>query len=163
MTTSKPLTVRPAVLSDVATIVSMNAAIAAETEDVALDLARLERGVSHALANPHCARYFIAERAGQTVGQLMVTTEWSDWRCGEFWWIQSVYVTKQHRRTGVYRDLYDHLLTAAQSPTNDPPACGIRLYVERDNATARATYSALGMLESHYRLYEVDFVVKRSP
>ena len=37
---------------------------------------------------------------------------------------------------------------------DDPGVCGFRLYVERDNRNAQATYLALGMEETHYLLFE---------
>ena len=90
---------------------------------------------------------------GQPVGTLMVTFEWSDWRCGWWWWIQSVYVAPGHRRKGVYRALYAHVLGLAKL---DPEVCGLRLYVERDNINALRTYEFLGMLDAGYRMYEVE-------
>jgi ribosomal protein S18 acetylase RimI-like enzyme len=85
----------------------------------------------------------------------MVTYEWSDWRNGTFWWIQSVYVPEASRRTGVYRSLYARVLEMAREAGG---VCGVRLYVETANARAQATYAALGMQRAHYELYEVDFV-----
>jgi ribosomal protein S18 acetylase RimI-like enzyme len=35
--------------------------------------------------------------------------------------------------------------------------CGVRLYVETENAGAQATYEALGMQPAHYRKYELEF------
>jgi ribosomal protein S18 acetylase RimI-like enzyme len=81
----------------------------------------------------------------------MVTNEWSDWRNGLFWWIQSVYVQKDWRRQGVYRRLYEHVRAMAQA---DPGVCGFRLYVEKDNDVAHATYAALGMVQTDYLIYE---------
>ena len=95
----------------------------------------------------------MAEIAGEPVGTLMVTKEWSDWRCGWWWWIQSVYVEPNHRRKGVYRALYDYILTLARA---DKEVCGLRLYVERENISAQRTYEFLGMVDAGYRMYEVD-------
>ena len=85
----------------------------------------------------------------------MLTFEWSDWRNGRFWWIQSVYVAPEHRRKGVYTALHEHVRNAARA---DKECCGLRLYVERENTGAQATYLAMGMVETHYRLYEEEFV-----
>ncbi|MDF1702208.1 MAG: GNAT family N-acetyltransferase, partial [Planctomycetota bacterium] len=95
--------------------------------------------------------YLVAERSGTTAGSLMITPEWSDWRGGFFWWIQSVYVAPDHRRTGVYRALYDQVQAYAQEADD---VIGIRLYVERENEGAREVYRRLGMEETPYRLYE---------
>ena len=140
------------------TVVAMNAAMALETEGVQLDRQRLEAGVQAVLDDPSKGFYLLAERDGRTVGQLMITKEWSDWRNGTFWWIQSVYVLPEHRRTGVYRALYDWVLSRAESLDG---VCGVRLYVHHDNAIATTTYTALGMEQSAYHLFEVDFVVSR--
>jgi ribosomal protein S18 acetylase RimI-like enzyme len=102
------------------------------------------------LADPSRGRYYVAEAGGETVGQLLVTTEWSDWRNAEVWWIQSVYVSRRHRREGIYRALHDEVREAARSSG----AAGLRLYVDRDNRAAKETYETLGMRRSHYRMYE---------
>lgn len=149
------LTFRRAAPPDLAAIVESNRALALETEGKALDAATLERGVAALLADEGKGFYLLAERAGQFVGQLMVTYEWSDWRNGTFWWIQSVYVSAAARRTGVYRSLYARVLEMAREVGG---VCGVRLYVDTANARAQATYAALGMQRAHYELYEVDFV-----
>ena len=81
----------------------------------------------------------------------MVTNEWSDWRNGLFWWIQSVYVEPAWRRRGVYRRLYHFIRPLAQA---DPGICGFRLYVEKDNVVAQKTYASLGMVQTDYLVYE---------
>jgi ribosomal protein S18 acetylase RimI-like enzyme len=101
------------------------------------------------LADPAKGWYTVVEDAGRVVGQCLVTLEWSDWRNGWFWWVQSVYVAPHVRRTGVFRDLYRHLEAAAVAR---PDVIGIRLYVERDNARAQATYESLGLEEEPYNL-----------
>ncbi len=142
-------TVRPATPADGATVVAYNAALALETEGKRLDPATLAAGVAAALADPAKGYYTVVEDGGAVVGQCLVTLEWSDWRNGWFWWIQSVYVVPTARRTGVFRDLYRHLEADAAAR---PDVIGIRLYVERDNARAQATYASLGMAEEPYNL-----------
>ncbi|MBL9023376.1 MAG: GNAT family N-acetyltransferase [Myxococcales bacterium] len=154
---SKPTTVSPALLRHAASIVAGNQALAWETEQKVLDAARLERGVLAVLRDPAKGFYLVAvDEAGEVVGQLMVTYEWSDWRDGTFWWIQSVYVVPPARRRGVYRALYQRALEMAKA---DNGVCGVRLYVERKNTPAQATYEALGMMRAHYEMFEVDFVL----
>jgi len=92
------------------------------------------------------------------VGQLMITFEWSDWRNGVFWWVQSVYVAPAWRRQGVYRTLHDYIVAKAKA---DPQVCGIRLYVEQENRTAQIAYERVGLAPSAYRVYEQDFVLLR--
>jgi ribosomal protein S18 acetylase RimI-like enzyme len=154
------ITIRDARPADAAIIIAFNAALARETEGKTLYPRLIEPGVHTLLADPLKGRYFIAERGGQVVGQTMVTYEWSDWRNGTFWWIQSVYVAPAHRRSGVFRALHAHLLALAQS---DPTVCGIRLYVEHHNAHALRTYLALGMVDSGYALLEQDFRAPARP
>lgn len=131
-----------------------NEAMALETEHKRLDPAKIRRGVAAVFANPAHGRYFVAEdAAGQAVGQLMITYEWSDWRDGQFWWIQSVYVLPQARRSGVFRALYDHVDALARGTEG---VIGLRLYVEADNVAARRTYERCGMHDGGYRVMEVD-------
>lgn len=146
-----PLTVRPARTADAPAIVEFNRRLAAETEGKTLDPAALAAGVRAGLADPHRALYFVAEEDGTVRGQMMVTREWSDWRNGWLWWIQSVYVRPEDRRRGVFRALYEHVHRAAQS---DPEVIGLRLYMERDNHAGRRTYLGVGMSELPYVVFE---------
>lgn len=146
--------IRTANTSDSATIARFNAAMALESEDVELDQYVLTAGVAAALADPGKAFYLLSELDGAPAGQLMVTYEWSDWRNGWIWWIQSVYVAPEHRRKGVYRGLYRRLEELAAEDGN---VRGIRLYVMRENLTAKKTYESLGMHHSEYDLYETEF------
>ena len=143
--------VRDARQEDVSLMVRWQMAMAMETEDKPLDEAVLARGIQRAFDDPQKWRYFIAEIDGRPAGTLMLTWEWSDWRDGWWWWIQSVFVDEAFRRRGVYRALYAHVLALAQA---DPEVRGIRLYVEQDNANARRTYEFLGMQHPGYVLYE---------
>ncbi len=146
-----PCTVRRASQADADTLVRFNCAMAHETEDKGLDAEVVERGVRGLFERPDHGFYLVAERDGDVAGSLMVTPEWSDWRDGFFWWVQSVYVQADHRRTGVYSALYEAVRTRARAASD---VCGIRLYVERENTGAREVYSRLGMEETAYRLYE---------
>ncbi|XOV81613.1 MAG: GNAT family N-acetyltransferase [bacterium] len=146
--------VRPAERADLDFIVACNRAMAAETEDEALDAVTLSRGITYLMDHPAEGFYLVAQHQYKPVGTLMVTFEWSDWRAGRFWWIQSVYVLPDYRRRGVYSVLHDSVRKQAQT---DHLSCGIRLYVEQDNQTAQKTYRHMGMHETHYRLYEELF------
>ena len=155
MTISKNVAIRTATDSDLELLVRFQIAMASESEDKGLDENTLRHGIATALSSDDLALYIVAEIAGEPVGTLMLTWEWSDWRNGRFWWIQSVYVTSAHRRLGVYSAMHHHVLSLA---SKDPTAAGIRLYVEKDNDDAQATYRHLGMVETHYRLFETEFV-----
>ena len=150
------LSIRQAATDDRDRIVLFNQAMAKETEGRILDRGTLNRGVDAMLADPARGRYFVAEEErippdeAEIVGQLAVTTEWSDWRNGEIWWIQSVYVARSHRRRGIYGQLHRHVRAMAR----EAGVIGLRLYVERDNEAAQSTYLALGMLPSSYVMYE---------
>ena len=143
--------IRSATLSDLETIVGYNLALAIETEDKDLDKSTLTRGVEQALTRSDLARYFVAELDGQVIAQTMVTMEWSDWRNGSFWWIQSVYVDAANRGQGVFKSIYEYLEGLAK---DDDACCGLRLYVELENEAAIRTYEKLGMKRTHYHLYE---------
>jgi len=146
-----PLSIRPATLADATRVMEFNQLLAQESEGKSLDPAVLRPGVEAGLADPHKSVYFLAEENGMAVGQIMYTTEWSDWRNGWFWWIQSVYVRPEARRRGVFRALFEHVLQAAQA---DPHVIGLRLYVERQNHVAQKTYQNLGMKSAGYEVFE---------
>jgi ribosomal protein S18 acetylase RimI-like enzyme len=145
------LTIRPAIAGDADALAAFNIAMARETEGKRLRPDVVGAGVRRMLAEPGLGFYLVAEAGGKVVGSLMVTTEWSDWRNGRFWWIQSVYVVTEWRRRGVFRALYAHVKALAAAA---PDVCGFRLYVEHENADAQATYRQLGMEMTDYRLME---------
>lgn len=145
-----PLAVRQARPDDVDRIVLFNQALARESEGRELDRATLRKGVEALLDDPARGTYWLAEKDDEVVAQLLITTEWSDWRNAEIWWIQSVYVSRRHRREGIYRALHDRVRTEA----GRAGAGGLRLYVDRDNRPARRTYEELGMRRSHYVMFE---------
>lgn len=139
---------------DISNIVGFNNAMALETEGKTLDYITLKQGVSEVLSDPLKGFYLIAVFSGTVVGQLMITSEWSDWRNGYFWWIQSVYVKPENRLHGIYRALNEEVLSLAKNNGN---ICGIRLYVDRDNTIAQRVYHNLGMSTSNYDMYEIEF------
>jgi ribosomal protein S18 acetylase RimI-like enzyme len=148
---TQALAIRKAEPRDAGAIARFNSAMALETEGKALLPERVNPGVQRLLGDPSLGFYVVAEHGGSVVGSLMVTNEWSDWRNGLFWWIQSVYIVPAARRQGVYRALYDFVRDMARA---DPGICGFRLYVEKDNTAAQRTYSSLGMAPTDYLVYE---------
>jgi GNAT superfamily N-acetyltransferase len=149
------LRIRDAVPGDLEFIARGNEAMALETEHLRLDPAIVRRGVGAALHDAAHGRYFIAEDdAGTPVGQTMVTYEWSDWRNGQFWWFQSVYVVPGARRHGVFKAMYRHVESLARAT---PGVIGLRLYVEGDNERAQQTYARCGMTPRDYRFMELDY------
>lgn len=160
--TSEGIVIRLAHQDDVETLVMFNAAMALETESRRLDVSTLRKGTLAFLATPGYGFYVVAElpddRIDKPVGQLMITYEWSDWRNGVFWWIQSVYVVPDRRGLGVFRAMHDHILAKAKA---DSRVCGIRLYVERENRRAQTVYQRVGLNPSGYTIYEQDFVLRQ--
>lgn len=170
---AKPgLVVRPARRDDAGLLAAWAIAMAMETEHKALDPRVVSDGVRAVFDEPARGSYFIAEAAAgadsdcgaadvdgliatsPAVGTLMLTHEWSDWRCGDWWWIQSVYVIPACRRRGVYRALHERVRALARAT---PQVCGLRLYVERANANAQRTYASLGMVDAGYAMFEEEF------
>ncbi|MCP4245880.1 MAG: GNAT family N-acetyltransferase [bacterium] len=150
----KPCRVRTAVAGDAETIVLFNVALAEESEYIKLDPTVVAIGVRAVLDDPHRGRYFMAEIDGQLVGQAQITYEWSDWRAAWFWWLQSVYVHPDHRRRGVFRMLYAYIAAEARGRGD---VCGLRLYVEQENAPAIETYARQGMQRTPYMMYAEDW------
>ena len=145
------MNIRIAAGEDAAALVEFNQAMALETEGKRLDAQILKRGVEAVFSDERKGFYIVAETHGKIVGGLMITYEWSDWRASWFWWIQSVYIAPEFRGTGVYRKLYEFVVVKAKGRGD---VCGFRLYVEKENAAARAVYEKLEMEQSHYFMYE---------
>ena len=154
MSTSITVTVREARETDAPVIAQFNIDMAWETEEKKLNEDAIHAGVTSLMNKPEYGFYIVAVAKDETVASLMITKEWSDWRNGLFWWIQSVYVKPDFRRQGVYRAMYKRVLELAGS---HPEVCGCRLYVEKENVNAQKTYEALGMEETHYKMYEEVF------
>jgi ribosomal protein S18 acetylase RimI-like enzyme len=137
--------------SDVSVIVDFQVAMALETEELDLDREICTRGVQGVFDDPSRGRYFLAESDGTVIASLMITYEWSDWRNGNVWWIQSVYVRPAFRGQRVYAGLYSHVQRLVQA---DDGIRGIRLYVDRRNVSAQSVYTKLGMNGEHYQVFE---------
>lgn len=150
---SLALSIRRAVPADVEVIADFNRRLAFETEHRVLVPETIESGVRAVLADATKGLYFVAEGEGRVVGQCSVTYEWSDWRNGNMWWIQSVYVTAGWRKRGVFRALYDQVRREAELAG----VVGLRLYVEVENVAAQAAYARRGMVETSYRVFEIEF------
>ena len=145
------MNVREAIPEDARIIASFQLAMALETEQLMLDPDVVDKGVKAVFEDPGKGKYYVAELNGEIIGSLMTTYEWSDWRNGTVWWIQSVYVLPQHRRKGVYRKMYGSL---QEKVLADRYLRGIRLYVDKSNTRAQTAYTELGMNADHYQTFE---------
>jgi len=143
--------IRSASTDDISDIAQFNIAMAQETEERQLDPETIQSGVSGVIQNHAHGFYLIAERDQVAIGSLLITFEWSDWRNGTLWWIQSVYVKPEHRRTGVFKALYDAVIARARAAKS---VRGIRLYVEQENLDAQSVYQKLSMQKTPYQMFE---------
>jgi GNAT superfamily N-acetyltransferase len=145
------VTIRRATPADAPIVAEFNRRLADETEGKTLDPVVLAAGVAAILADPGKGFYFVADLDNAVAGTMMITFEWSDWRNGWLWWIQSVYVKAEARRQGVFRALYEHVYQLARA---EPGVIGLRLYVDNHNHAAQATYRGLGMSPAGYLVFE---------
>lgn len=143
--------IRKALFEEADTIIQFNINMAKETENIDLPYEKIAPGVRGLFSNPEYGFYIVAEIEGEIAASLMITYEWTDWRNGIFWWIQSVYVKAEYRRKGIYTKMYEWLKNEVQAHSD---VYGFRLYVEKENLSAQKTYEALGMKETVYKMYE---------
>jgi GNAT superfamily N-acetyltransferase len=143
--------VRPATATDAASITRFQQQMAKETEGITLDADIVGKGVSAVFEDPSKGIYYVLEVEGQVIASLLITYEWSEWRNGQVWWIQSVYVERDFRGQGIFKQLYAYIQSLA---TSDENICGIRLYVDNTNAAAQKVYQSIGMNGDHYKVYE---------
>ncbi len=143
--------VRLANIEDAETIAAFQIEMAYETENLLLDKETIETGVISVFHDNKKGKYFVAEEDGNVVASLLLTPEWSDWRNKWVWWIQSVYVTQNHRRKKIFKKMYEYVKNLV---IEDPNAAGLRLYVDLSNENARSVYKALGMNGEHYQVFE---------
>ncbi len=152
--------IRRATTADAEIISVFNSALARETEARMLDSSLLQAGVRSILNDPSKGWYAVAVdvsdmRPTTIIGQILITFEWSDWRNGQFWWLQSLYVHHLYRQQGVFRQLYEYVCMQAQASSEK--VCGFRLYVERENHQAHQAYAHIGFQETTYQMHEIDF------
>ena len=145
------LVIEEARIGDLNTLVEFQLKMAMETEELKLDREILIKGVKAVYEDPAKARYFVTRIDERVVGMLMITLEWSDWRNGWVWWIQSVYVEQEFRKDGIFRSLYTYIRNVVE---NSDSIRGLRLYVDKRNIKAQKVYNALGMTGEHYTTYE---------
>src|SRR5262245_21492721 len=146
-----PFVVRSATPADAPAIIEFNRLLASETENLTLDARILTPGVAAILGDRNRGRYFVADDQGDVIGQIMITYEWSDWRNGWIWWLQSVYVRADRRKGGIFSSIFQHIEEQARQERN---VVGIRLYVDQENRAAQSTYRKLGFDQIHFFLLQ---------
>ena len=147
------ITIRQAQIADAPVVADLNLRLARETEDLHLDPDTVTQGVAAVLRDESKGLYYVAEVDGTIAGQVMITYEWSDWRNGNLWWLQSVYVKHEFRQVGIFRALFSHLQTMARQT---PEVRGLRLYMHSENQRARKCYESLGMKRTQYEVFEME-------
>ena len=145
------ITIRPSKREDIGKLVEFQLRLADETENVRLNEETVSAGMHALFDEPSRGTYYVAVSHAEIVGCFLITYEWSDWRNGMVWWLQSVYVAKNHRRQGVFKIMYDHL---RQIISSDPGIIGLRLYVDKTNTRAQNVYASMGMNGDHYTVFE---------
>jgi ribosomal protein S18 acetylase RimI-like enzyme len=145
------ITIRNANREDATNILEFQLMLARETEDISLDKLVVSQGIKAIFDDAAKGTYYVAESEGRIIGCFLITYEWSEWRNGNVWWMQLVYVDMRYRRRGVFKKMYDYLL---ESVSADPRILGLRLYVDKSNLRAQKVYGGLGMNGDHYTVYE---------
>lgn len=145
------ISIRPATPEDATRIIDFQQKMAMETENVRLDSDVLSEGLKRLFDDPAKGKYYVAQEDNEVIGCLMTTYEWSEWRCGNVLWIQSVYIKPAHRSKGVFKKMYEYIQGLV---TPESGYRGIRLYVDKTNVAAQKVYEKLGMNGEHYQVYE---------
>ena len=144
-----------ATIADAEGIAQFQIEMARESEGAVLDRATVLRGVTEGLNDSNKGLYLVARNEdNELIASLMITKEWSDWHCGWYWWLQSVYVKPEYRRQGVFRMMYRKVKELAKQAQ----VASIRLYVDKTNAQGQAAYNALGIKQSHYSIFEDEHI-----
>ena len=143
--------IRKAKSSDSEHIVELQLKMAQETEGLELNREVVSKGVCGVFQEPARGTYWVAEEKGEILAVLLAIPEWSDWRNGTVLWIHSLYVVPEARGRGVFKKLY---LNLKKQVEQSPELVGLRLYVDKQNKSAKKIYEKLGMSRDHYELYE---------
>ena len=140
---------RDATPADLEKLVAFTAAEAFEAEGAAFSIESVRRGVGAGLENPALARYWVLETDdGELVGNISIIREWSDWRAGYYWWIQSVYLSPEHRGRG----LLTMMLNKVREEAAAAGALELRLYAHEGNRRALQAYRREGFADLPYRI-----------
>jgi ribosomal protein S18 acetylase RimI-like enzyme len=145
------ISIRKATITDIPVLIDFQQRLAQETENVKLDAAVLEKGLNALFQDPAKGVYYVAEEGSEVIACHLITYEWSEWRNGMVWWMQSVYVKENHRGKNVFRILYNNIIDLIRK---DPGLLGLRLYVDKSNARAQKVYETIGMNGEHYTVFE---------
>ena len=145
------ITIQKALPKHIDILIDFQQRLAFESEGVTLEATTLRKGMEAMFADPGKGFYYIASDGDEIVGCHSITYEWSDWRNGMAWWLQSVYVRESHRKKGVFKVMYDNVISMIKK---DPNLIALRLYVDKSNESAMKVYASMGMDGSHYTVYE---------
>jgi ribosomal protein S18 acetylase RimI-like enzyme len=138
--------IRPAAPADSETLVAFTLSEALDSERRTLNRGEVQRGVAGAFDTPPKARYWVVESGGQIVAAASIVTEWSNFRGGDYWWIQSLYIVPEHRGRGLVDTILQHLVAEAKAGR----ALDLRLYGYNTNARALRAYQRFGFREAPY-------------
>lgn len=142
-------TIRAALPSELAILVDFTIREATETEGNEPDPAAVRRGVAAGLDGSAPVSYWVARSSsGEPVGSISVVTEWSNFRGGSYWWIQSLFIVPEHRGSG----LVELLLDTAADAAREAGALDLRLYVLESNHRAIAAYRRIGFETAPYAI-----------
>lgn len=141
--------IRLAKKQDVKKITEQNILLAKESENIPLDHETTFAGVTALLSDNNKGFYLVAEENKIIIGQLMITTEWSDWRNKPIWWVQSVYVQKDKRKQNVFSQLFEEVKKMARKQD----VAVLRLYAHKNNTCALNVYEKIGWNQDPYLVY----------
>jgi L-amino acid N-acyltransferase YncA len=141
-----------ATMKDVGPIARNNYDLRMETEKVHMNLEQIAQGVRELVIHPNRGFYLLAKQDEQVVGQVMVTSEWSDWRNRSIWWLHRIYIKKKWRQHGVCTQLFQRLLAEAKKNN----VFALRLYLHKENKQAESTYKRLGMQKSPFHVFSFE-------
>ncbi|HOX83025.1 MAG TPA: GNAT family N-acetyltransferase [Chryseolinea sp.] len=145
------ISIREAKEKDIPILIDFQQRLADESEGVKLDETILNAGLQAMFDDPAKGIYYVVEDDKEIIACHLITYEWSDWRNGLVWWLQSVYVKQSHRKKGIFKMMYDNILSIIKA---DPKLIGLRLYVDKTNERAIKVYESMGMDGSHYTVFE---------
>jgi hypothetical protein len=144
--------IREASLSDIKTLADFQLKLALESEGITLNKNVVIDGLTALLNDRSKGVYYLALDEETPVGCHLITYEWSDWRNGMVWWLQSVYVVETYRNKKVFNTMFSNIQRMIDA---DPTILGLRLYVDKTNTIAQKVYSRLGMNGDHYTVFEL--------
>ena len=125
----------------------------AELPDNIVTVQNYQKVAEHVLSDIDWGFFVLCEEQGTPVGFMNFSYEWSDWRNGMFYWLQTAYTKDTNEQ------IFKNMIEFVNSYGKEHGCCGFRLQTEKKYEEFWKPFvSRLDLVKTHYYLYHIDTV-----